>query len=1344
MSELSAVQRQLVDRLLHRKVSVPPDSKITRVPVGTCIPLSPAQARIWFFSRLYPDSAEYNVFDTLSIKTAPDEARFRAAVRTLMERHDALRLRFLELDGEPVQQDCGVLEPPVTWLDLTGLPLPEAERRAHEIGSADARALLRPDEPPLFRISACALPDGRALLALVAHHLIVDFWSMTLLFGELSALLAGRDPGPANTVGFVDHVSARRAATAEPSLAREMNYWTTKLGGELPILDLPKDRPRPTVPSRLGHAVQLTVPPEVTARLKRLAENEGTTLFVTLLAAYKALLLQLTGQTDFIVGTALAGRDQVVTERLVGCFVKAVALRTDLAGALSYREAVRRVHATVMEAQDHQSVPYDQVVAKLGIPRDLSVNPVFQTYFGAQSAEGLQLAGAEAGQVMLDADSAKWDLTVSLTEGPHELAGYMEGASDLFDDATVARFAGMYVRLLRSLTADPNRPILTHPLISAEERTRILYGLNPYERPCYPYRTLAEPFEEQVERTPQAVALIGEDETLTYAELNARANRFASFLRDAGAGRGTVVALFAERGTAMITALYAVAKTGAAYVPLDPELPDGRIAFMLNDTTPALVLADRASRDRIPGGSWRIITIDEHTDRWAARSPANAPCAGPAGHLSHLLYTSGSTGRPKAVAYPADGAIADIFWMQRSYPYRPEDTTVFKTSHGFDVSLWEIFWPLYFGARLVVCRPGGHRDPRHLVELIERHRVTTIYLIPTMLQVFLDQSSAGSCRSLRWVLSGGEPITPRLRDAFYARLDARLVNGYGPTETGCATDMVVPPDEGASVVPLGRPAANFRLYVLDEDLEPTPIGVPGEVYLGAEVGMAHGYFRRPELTAERFLPDPFGPPGARMYRTGDICRYRDDGILEHLGRIGRQVKIRGMRIELAEVETVLCEHEDVEECVALVVEHAGQQHLLAFVVPHDGAPVVPREPAGHAARLLPAFMVPSIQVVPEIPVNVNGKTDHAALLGQWHGGTARPESRRMIPPSGELETGLAEIFAQVLGVPRVGVTDSFFELGGHSLLIFKLIAACTRELHVRPHVADVFAAPTIRDLAARLGSSLADPQSSLVPLLRNAGQPVVVFIHAASGSALPFYEVARLLGDDFSTYAMQAPEGDTDRAADSIENLAARYVKAVDQVRGCLPVALAGWSMGGCVAVEMARIWRHRGIDVGPVVMLDSWPPPKALVAPAAQAQARTAILGMDVLALEGVDLSALAEAGDEVERLHRVIDRNRHAYLDYEPTWFDGPVYLLRAAEDSSGPRTRIPGDHSAADHGWGEFIGHVVTQDIPGNHFSLLARENAPILASTLRDIIHETESQHSSRRSSCQGAGPRSTSR
>jgi amino acid adenylation domain-containing protein len=644
---------------------------------------------------------------------------------------------------------------------------------------------------------------------------------------------------------------------------------------------------------------------------------------------------------------------------------------------------------------------------------------------------------------------------------------YVETMTDDPDVPSTQAWARSFLQLLTSMANRPDVPMLDHPLVGAEERERILHGLNPHRDPDIRHRTMAEPFQQQAELSPDAVALQDEDgRTVSYRELNERANRLAHHLREHGAGPGIRIGICLQRGIHQVVAIYAAVKTGAAYVPLDADLPDQRIALMLADSIPRHVLTDPACRSRIPDGAWEI--HDVHAERaWSGRPATNPVLDGTASALVHILYTSGTTGRPKGVASPTAGTLANVFWMQRQYPFHPGDTALFKASPGFDISIWELFWPLFQGARLVICRPGGERDPRHLARLTREHDVSTIFLVPTMMTAFLEEMSSAGTDALRWVLCGGEPMSPRIPETFHAALPGTsLVNAFGPTEAGPVTDNVIKPGSEDVFVPVGRPADNFRVTVLDTDLDLVPAGTPGEAYISGVVGLADGYWGQPGRTAERFVADTYGPPGSRMYRTGDLCRLREDGTLEHLGRIDRQVKIRGLRIEPGEIESVLTAHPSVGDCA--VIAHGQPLRLLAFVVPAGGASAAELDPAAILAHTggLPHQMRPE-RVVPVdyLPATVNGKIDQNELIKIWQELTER--ERTVVPPADELEATLVEIYRRVLDRSPISMLDTFVELGGHSMLTFRLRDECQANLRAAPDMTELLHG-TLRDVAATI------------------------------------------------------------------------------------------------------------------------------------------------------------------------------------------------------------------------------------------------------------------------------------
>lgn len=763
----------------------------------------------------------------------------------------------------------------------------------------------------------------------------------------------------------------------------------------------------------------IAIPPDLARTLHHLAEVAAVDDFVPLLIGATVLVRRLSGRGTPRRARVIRGVREAITPMPTGAWDPAVSFRSALRGAAGSRVAT--------------------------VPDATGSHPV--------------------------------DVTILVSRDGDRL--YLESMTDSADAPVAQCWARSFLQLLAGMANEPDAPIAAHPLVDEADRDQILHHLNRYRSPEVRHRTVTGPFEEQVERSPDAEALTDErGDTVSYRELNERANRLANFLRNTGAGPGTRIGICLDRGIDLVVAIYAAVKTGAGYVPLDAELPDSRLAYMLGDSAPRHVLTDPACRSRIPDGRWRVHDVESDRAAWEACAATNPVVGGTPASLLHILYTSGTTGRPKGVAYPTDGALAHLFWMQGRYPFGSGDSAVFKTSPGFDVSIWEIFWPLYHGARLVICRPGGHRDPQHLARLVEDRGVSTIFLPPTVMTPFLEKVSPDRAGSLRWALCGGEPITPRIRDTFYTTLpESTLVNCYGPTEAGNATDMVLAPEPGSPVVPLGRPAANFRVTLLDENLELVPIGMPGEAYIGGRTGLAQAYWRAPGRTAERFVPDPYGPPGSRMYRTGDLCRYRDDGVLEHLGRIDRQIKIRGLRIEPGEIESVLAAHPAVADCAVLA--HGDPSRLLAFVVPAGRTSINDLDAAAigeHAATILPDHMRPE-RVVPvlRIPATVNGKIDKDALLHLWRERT--DGEREIVPPADELEAGLVEIYRRVLDTGPVSVLDNFAQLGGHSLLAFRLLDECLATLHAQPDVADLLTG-TLRDVAASIRAGRPPPGRS--------------------------------------------------------------------------------------------------------------------------------------------------------------------------------------------------------------------------------------------------------------------------
>ncbi|MET8468672.1 condensation domain-containing protein [Streptomyces sp. NPDC006422] len=1260
MAILDADRQRMLLQLLRERGDARGEPRIAPVPLGTPVPLNPPQARIWFSCRQYPDTSEYSLPELRTVDRALDLSELRAAATELMERHHVLRVRLFERDGVPVQVDDGPIEPPVSWQDLRHLPADEAEARATAASNEAARRPFALDGPCFFQIIGFALPGERTVLALNFHHIVIDGLSRAMVVAELDALLAGRPLGPAPSVGFLDYVAWEQEQTDPVAVERDLSYWTRKLAGELPVLDLPADRPRPATSKRSGGTVPLSVPGPVLSRLRQLASEEGVTPFVVVVAAYKVFLARVSGQRDLIVGTPLAGRDHEVAESIVGCFVKSAPLRTGLSGDPTFREVVRRVHETVLEAHDHQAVPFDRVVAELALPRLAGVQAVFQTMVNVQTTGAA--GGADLG-TELDTNASMWDLAVSLFTDHEEMSGVLVYDADLFDTSTAERFAAQLETLLAEGSARPDARAFELPLLSAEERAHLLRASAAPAGPDVRGRSMAGLFEEQVLRTPDAVAVRAGDQEVSYAQADARADLLASVLHGEGVGARDVVALCLEHGTDEVVARIAAAKLHVPYMALPPE--------QLAEAAPRVVVTDAATGGRVPPGPWRVVSFAD-AGRWSAPAPGERPVVDGAPDLLRLVH---SPGLPGPVAQPVTMALAEVAELRDHYPLNAGETVLVDTPE-------QAWWPLSAGGAVMLCPPVVHKHPRPIGAYVPAGGAATVWTTPSV------PLSAGPGAAPRRALCDGEPVT-------VAGLPGEVAFRRAKPETGAVTGQ-------------GRHA----LYVLDEHLEPVPPGVVGELYVGGEESLARGYHGRPAATAERFVADPFGAPGTRMVRTGELARRRENGVVEQLGSAARQLRVHGMRVDRALVESAFADQGGVALCAVTATEQGA---LAAFVVPSGEVELSEPALVDGAARRLPDYLVPDgVTVVDAIPRGEDGSVDTEALLSLR---TESPpaEDEGFTAPAGEVEARLAAIYARLLRRDAVSVTDSFFDLGGHSLLVFKLIEECGGAFGIEPSVQDVFTNPKIRDLAATLSGAQAapSPRDNLIALAESPGAPLLVFVHAASGSVLPFYEVAQRLRGEFSVYALQSLPDDP---AATVEEMAARYVAAVDTVRGVAPVVLAGWSMGGCVAVEMARGWLRRGEPVAATLLLDTWAPPSFMSSEREADEVRRACLSLDVLRLEGAD----ADAAEALAELTGMVERNRAAFLDYWPEFFPAEVDLLRADAPLPAGAPGFPRGYMDDDRGWRAFVAGLETTEVKGSHLSLFDTEHVDGLTAAIQGAV------------------------
>ncbi|MBG7135094.1 non-ribosomal peptide synthase/polyketide synthase [Pseudomonas aeruginosa] len=1049
--------------------------------------LSYAQQRMWFLWHLEPQSGAYNLPSAVRLNGPLDRQALERAFASLVQRHETLRTVFPRGADDSLAQ--APLQRPleVAFEDCSGLPEAEQEARLREEAQRESLQPFDLCEGPLLRVRLIRLGEERHVLLLTLHHIVSDGWSMNVLIEEFSrfysAYATGAEPGlPALPIQYADYALWQRSWLEAGEQERQLEYWRGKLGERHPVLELPTDHPRPAVPSYRGSRYEFSIEPALAEALRGTARRQGLTLFMLLLGGFNILLQRYSGQTDLRVGVPIANRNRAEVEGLIGLFVNTQVLRSVFDGRTSVATLLAGLKDTVLGAQAHQDLPFERLVEAFKVERRLSHSPLFQVMYNHQplvaDIEALDsVAGLSFGQLDWKSRTTQFDLSLDTYEKGGRLYAALTYAPDLFEARTVERMARHWQNLLRGMLENPQASVDSLPMLDAEERYQLLEGWNATAAEYPLQRGVHRLFEEQVERTPTAPALAFGEERLDYAELNRRANRLAHALIERGVGADRLVGVAMERSIEMVVALMAILKAGGAYVPVDPEYPEERQAYMLEDSGVQLLLSQSHLKLPLAQGVQRI-DLDQ-ADAWLENHAENNPGIELNGeNLAYVIYTSGSTGKPKGAGNRHSALSNRLCWMQQAYGLGVGDTVLQKTPFSFDVSVWEFFWPLMSGARLVVAAPGDHRDPAKLVELINREGVDTLHFVPSMLQAFLQDEDVASCTSLKRIVCSGEALPADAQQQVFAKLpQAGLYNLYGPTEAAIDVTHWTCVEEGKDAGPSGRPSANLACYILDGNLEPVPVGVLGELYLAGR-GLARGYHQRPGLTAERFVASPF-VAGERMYRTGDLARYRADGVIEYAGRIDHQVKLRGLRIELGEIEARLLEHPWVREAAVLAVD--GRQ-LVGYVVLESESGDWREALAAHLATSLPEYMVPAQWLALErMPLSPNGKLDRKALPAP----EVSVAQAGYSAPRNAVERTLAEIWQDLLGVERVGLDDNFFSLGGDSIVSIQVVSRA-RQAGLQLSPRDLFQHQNIRSLAlaAKAGAATAEqgPASGEVAL----------------------------------------------------------------------------------------------------------------------------------------------------------------------------------------------------------------------------------------------------------------------
>ncbi len=1177
-------------------------------------PTSFAQQRLWFVHQLEPDSPSYNVTTALWLSGTLDVSALERSLETVVARHEVLRTTFRLAEGEPVQVVAPELRLELPIADRSAVPAAERKAEVRRLIQEEVRRPFDLERGPLLRARLIRLaPDEHALI-LIVHHIVFDGWSVGVLSRELSecyrAFERGETPRlPELPVQYADYAVWQREWLSGESFERQLAYWRTQLAGAPAVLELPTDFPRPRVQSYRGATERRVLSRPLLEKLKRLSQQEGATLFMTLLAGFQLLLSRYSGQEDIVVGSPIANRTRSELEHLIGFFVNSLALRTDLSGDPSFRELLRRVREVALGAYGNQDIPFERLVGEIHPERVGDRNPLFQVMFALQNTPraALTLEGIKLRSLPRRTETSKFDLTLHMHQDPQGLTASLEFNTDLFEVGTITRMLGHLERLFEEVVADPDRRLSALPLLSPKERHQLLVEWNATTADSPRDLSVHRLFEQQAARTPQAVAVAVGGERLTYRELDRRANQLAHYLRARGVGPDVRVGICLERSPHLIVALLGVLKAGGAYVALDPAYPEERLRFLLHDAQVAVLLTDGRLREGLPrGDTAAIVCLDRDLATIARESDEPVESGIAAASLAYVIYTSGSTGTPKGVGITHRNAVAFLTWAGRTTSAAAGARVLATTSINFDLSVYEIFGTLSWGGTVILLRTALELPERP--DLRAPGAATLLNTVPSVAAALVRLGAVPP--GLVRVNLAGEPVSRTLVEELYAAGAGEVYNLYGPSET-TTYSTVAHLAAGESGVPgIGRPIANTRAYVLDRRLEPVPIGVPGELYLGGE-GVARGYLGRPALTAERFVPDPFGPSagaeaGGHLYRTGDRVRWRRDGTLEFLGRVDRQLKLRGFRIELGEIETVLAEHAGVRDCaVVLRDDLPGGPDLVAYVVPHapktngstppvaDATPrnrVFVSEIRNHLRARLPEYMMPSAFVVlAGLPLSPNGKLDRRALPSPE--GSRVGEDTSFVAPRTPIEERLAGQWRELLGVERVGLQDNFFELGGHSLLAVKLFAEIERAFDRKLPLSTLFRAPTLGQLAEVLSQASGADSGSGLALLRDSGGsgPPLFLVHLFYGDVMEYRELVSHLPPELTVYGCEAPiDSDgagaphhrgacvTSRPADAAEAAARAHTSSV------------GLCWAGPVAFEMASQIRAAGEEVGLLALIDS------------------------------------------------------------------------------------------------------------------------------------------------------------
>ncbi|MBI4782434.1 MAG: amino acid adenylation domain-containing protein [Oscillatoriophycideae cyanobacterium NC_groundwater_1537_Pr4_S-0.65um_50_18] len=1312
-----------------------------------CFPASFAQQRLWFLHQLAPENPFYDVTAAIRLTGKLHIDRLEQTFNAIVQRHEALRTTFTRIDGELMQVITPHLHMPLPVITLHTVPPDQRDELAQRQAIAAFQQPFNLSDGPLMRVTLLQFDETEHVLLLNLHHIVSDGWSIGVLIQELGALYAAfveNTPSPLVElpIQYADFAHWQREYLQGEVLETQLAYWQQQLL-DLPTLTLPTDLPRPAVQSYRGGRQQLVLSPALTAALEALSQQTGATLFMTLLAAFQTLLYRYTGQADLAVGSPIANRNRSELEGLIGFFVNSLVLRTNLAGNPTFRTLLRQVQATTLAAYAHQDLPFEKLVEALQPTRDFSRNPLFQVVFALQNAPiaPLQLPGLTLSPLDFDSGTTRFDLECHCFKALDTLHCTVIYSTDLFESATINRMLQQFQVLLEGIVAHPDQSIAHLPLLTPAESHQRLITWNDtaldYAETCIHHHV-----EAQATQTPDAIAVVFANQSLTYQELNQRANQLAHHLQQLGVCPETVVGLCVDRSPNLIIGVLGIWKAGGAYLPLDPGYPSDRLNFMLKDTQVDLVVTQQAYGDQFSDRLQVVYLDQDGTDPY---TPANPTSHVTANHLAYVIYTSGSTGKPKGVLVEHRGLSNLIAAQRQVFNLQPTHRILQFASLNFDAFIFEWVMALANGASLYMAPKETLLPGATLLQFLQDNAITHVTLPPAVLALL----PSDALPALQTIIAAGEACSSTVVDRWAK--DHQFFNAYGPTEaTIWATVAQLQLGDSPTI---GRPIANTQIYLLDAHLQPVPVGVTGELYIGG-AGVARGYLNRPDLTAERFTSNPYNP-ASRLYKTGDLARYRADGSLDYLGRVDRQIKLNGYRIELGEIETILHQHSAIQIAVVTLQEdNLRAKRLVAYLLLQPEQTIATDDLRHFLRSQLPNHLIPSTFVQLEtLPLTSNGKIDNAALP---NANKSNVERISFVAPRTAIEETIASLWEQLLQQESIGIHDSFFDLGGNSLLAVHLMDQMAQQFEQELPLSSLLLNPTIAGLASVLNQTNQPlPWSPLVPLQPKGSKPPFFCVHPIFGTVLPYYLLAQQMGLDQPFYGLQ-PLGIGGKPPHTrIEEMAAYYIQAIRQVQPQGPYYLGGWSFGGLVAFEMAQQLRQAGHKVALLAVLDTlapipankpsfWKGFKFLLTTAMRSVWVFLLDYLSLIAtsdrfkslrqtnlpktwrgsLERAAITSLLPQEAQARVLNELTIRpmlqvfyaNSQAVHRYVPQTYCDRITLFRTPAPSEGvPDLTL---------GWQQLSeSKVEIHQIPGNHFTMLRNPQVERLAQQLQECIEQS---------------------